>query len=123
MSTPEILIPALRQYRPNIGPDDEYVAAFDYDETVRVVHRLQQQRDELFAENQRLRERLDSDRSVTGNYVTDEHGQRWVRAEYHEQELDKYQVDLEVLRARVDKLEQGRTERAEVKLTPAGFRG
>lgn len=125
MSTPEILIPARRLYGRDVH--------FDYDETVRIVERMleamkrrRRQRDELFKENQRLRERLDSDRTVSGNYMTDEHGQRWVKVEHFNAELDKQQVDIETLRARVDRLEHrlahGPAQHAEVKLTPAGFR-
>ena len=38
--TPEILIPALRQYRHNYG-GDEMVAAFDYDEVVAIINDLE----------------------------------------------------------------------------------
>lgn len=50
IKTPELLWPALRQYRhntdnsPNINhPENGFVTGFDYDETVVVVKRLEQQ--------------------------------------------------------------------------------
>ena len=57
IKTPELLWPALRQYRhntdnsPNINhPENGFVTGFDYDETVVVVKRLEQQLAELRAE-------------------------------------------------------------------------
>ena len=54
IKTPELLWPALRQYRhntdnsPNINhPENGFVTGFDYDETVVVVKRLEQQLAEL----------------------------------------------------------------------------
>ena len=54
IKTPELLWPALRQYRhntdnsPNINhPENGFVTGFDYDETVVVVKRLEQQLTEL----------------------------------------------------------------------------
>mgnify|MGYP006315846765 CR=1 FL=1 len=48
MSTPEILWPALRQYRHNsdnspslLDPEEGFVAAFDYDNTLAIVATLQ----------------------------------------------------------------------------------
>lgn len=39
VSTPEILVPALRQYRHNTGGDD-LVIGYDYEETTRIVESL-----------------------------------------------------------------------------------
>ena len=54
IKTPELLWPALRQYRhntdnsPNINhPENCFVTGFDYDETVVVIKRLEQQLAEL----------------------------------------------------------------------------
>lgn len=57
MSTPEILWPALRQYRHNNDnspslsyPDAGFVSAFDYDETVKVVTAMQEEIADLEAD-------------------------------------------------------------------------
>ena len=63
IKTPELLWPALRQYRhntdnsPNINhPENGFVTGFDYDETVVVVKRLEQQLAELREALTRIRD-------------------------------------------------------------------
>lgn len=63
--TPEILWPALRQYRHNNDnspslshPEGGFVAAFDYDETLKVVTAMQEEIAALKAELARAREAL-----------------------------------------------------------------
>ena len=67
--TPEILWPALRQYRHNtdnspdlFNPKDGFVCAFDYDETLKVVTALQSRAEALDA--------IDELRSEEGDCVT-----------------------------------------------------
>ena len=65
MSTPEILWPALRQYRHNsdnspslLDPEEGFVAAFDYDNTLAIVATLQSDLAAARAELERAREAL-----------------------------------------------------------------
>ena len=49
-NTPEKLIPALRQYRHNIG-DDSFVTGLDYEITCEVVNHLQAELDRLVVDD------------------------------------------------------------------------